>query len=60
MTREEEAKINSCLQMLENCLRGKASFLEPKADSQTQTQQIRATVTMVLDELETLQMQRRD
>jgi hypothetical protein len=54
MTRAEEAKIGKCLEMLENCLRGKGSFLEPKPDGRTQTEQIRATVTLVLDELATI------
>ena len=51
MTHKDEAKIAGCLAMLENCLRRTGSFLEPKPDGRAQIEQIRATVTLVLDEL---------
>jgi len=60
MTRPEETTISKCLEMLENCLRRTGSFLEPKPDGRTQTEQIRVTVKFVLDELETLEIERAD
>ena len=58
MTNSDEHKISKCLEMLENCLRRTGSFLEPKPDGRAQTEQIRATVTLVLDELATLELDR--
>ena len=58
MRSTDENKIDACLEMLENCLRRTGSFLEPRPDGRDQTEQIRATVTLVLDELETLELDR--
>jgi hypothetical protein len=60
MTGARENTISKCLEMLENCLRRTGSFLEPKPDGRAQTEQIRVTVKFVLDQLETLQLERRD
>ena len=59
MTRADEQKVSRCLEMLENCLRKTGSFLEPKPDGKAQTEQIKATVTWVLDELEQVHVERR-
>ncbi len=59
MTRADEQKVSRCLEMLENCLRKTGSFLEPKPDGKAQTEQIRATVSLVLDELESVKVDRR-
>ena len=59
VTRTDEQKVTQCLEMLENCLRNTGSFLEPKPDGKAQTQQIRATVTWVLEELEQVHVDRR-
>ena len=45
--------------MLESCLRKTGSFLEPKPDGKAQTEQIKATVTWVLEELEQVHVDRR-
>jgi hypothetical protein len=58
MTRRDETTISKCLEMLENCLRRTGSFLEPKPDGRAQTEQIRVTVRFVLDQLETLEIER--
>jgi hypothetical protein len=58
MSTSDETKINRCLEMLENCLRRTGSFLEPKPDGRAQTEQIRATVTLVLDELRAIELDR--
>jgi len=60
MTRTEETTISKCLEMLENCLRRTGSFLEPKPDGRDQTEQIRVTVKFVLDQLQTLEIERAD
>ena len=59
MTRTDEQKVSRCLEMLESCLRKTGSFLEPKPDGRAQTEQIRATVSLVLDELEAVKIDRR-
>ena len=59
MTRADEQKINRCLEMLENCLHKTGSFLEPKPDGRAQAEQIKATVTWVLEELEQVHVDRR-
>ena len=59
MTRADEQKLSRCLEMLENCLRKTGRFLEPKPDVKAQTEQIKATVTWVLDELEQVHVERR-
>jgi hypothetical protein len=59
MSRADEQKIARCLEMLENCLRRTGSFLEPRPDGRAQTEQIRATVRLVLDELESARVDRR-
>ena len=59
MTRVDEQKISRCLEMLENCLRKTGSFLEPQPDGKAQTEQIKATVTRVLDELQQVPVDRR-
>ena len=58
MTCRDETTISKCLEMLENCLRRTGSFLEPKPDGEAQTEQIRVTVRFVLDQLETLEIER--
>ena len=58
MMSSDEKKLATCLEMLENCLRRTGSFLEPKPDGRAQTEQIRATVTLVLDELAELELDR--
>ena len=58
MTRRDETTLSQCLEMLENCLRRTGSFLEPKPDGRAQTEQIRVTVRFVLDQLETLEIER--
>lgn len=58
MTRRQEVTIGKCLEMLENCLRRTGSFLDPKPDGRTQTEQIRVTVKFVLDQLQTLDIER--
>ena len=59
MTGDDE-KISRCLKMLENCLGRTGSFLEVNPDGRAQTEQIRATVVLVLDELATLELDRVD
>ena len=59
MTRTDEQKVSRCLEMLESCLRKTGSFLEPKPDGKAQTEQIKATVTWVLEELEQVHVDRR-
>ena len=59
MTRADEQKVSRCLEMLENCLRKTGSFLEPKPDGRAQAEQIRQTVSLVLDELESVKVDRR-
>ena len=60
MTQSQEITIGKCLEMLENCLRRTGSFLESKPDGQAQTEQIRVTVKFVLDQLQTIELDRRD
>jgi hypothetical protein len=56
----EETTISKCLEMLENCLGRTGSFLEANPDGRAQTEQIRVTVKFVLDQLQTLEIERAD